>query len=314
MESQWKELYSLRKGSLDLAGSSYSGAFAKLRGLDGKEKGLSGPMPDSELSHEEWVKEMDRLLDKCSLWIPEPVEVKADADGKILCRLNLSFDRRKVQEKFLTSLGTFVSHDEGEFGGHMILPNGKTINGNFCEVIDCNGLVYAIDSCNHMGVGHIAVYALDSSLSPHLLYGRDSWTAFFADLLFSAEENSKDLSGGTKPFRDWLSFDSFYLDNDALYVFLTGQVKARGASKWEDRGRLLLFKDGAFVKAWEFKSLISHVYSMIVENEKIVLGLDKVAAVFDFDGHPLDIFAVIDEEAEKEILQERKRKEKPIRV
>ena len=43
MDREWKELGSLRRGSLDLAGGSYSGIFAKSRGLDGKERAMSGP-------------------------------------------------------------------------------------------------------------------------------------------------------------------------------------------------------------------------------------------------------------------------------
>lgn len=61
---------------------------------------------------------------------------------------------------YQTALGTFVTNNQGEFGGELTLPNGEIMQGNFCEIIECGNHVYAIDSCGHMGMGYFSLYSI----------------------------------------------------------------------------------------------------------------------------------------------------------
>ena len=155
MESKWEDLRKQRKASLDLAGKYYSGSFAKSHGLDGREKGVSGPLDELpvDVTGKEWEENWDKMLLKSRVWVPEPVEIMVDDTGNFLCRFNPDLYNEKQTEVFNTSFGSFVSHNQGEFGGDLVLPNGKNISGNFCAVVECGGVVYAIDSNNHLCMG-----------------------------------------------------------------------------------------------------------------------------------------------------------------
>lgn len=302
MDYGWKEMKNLRRASLGIAGKSYSGAFAKSHGLAGREKAISGPfekLPVDNVTEKEWRAKWDEMLKKSSLWIPEPVEVAVGEGGKFLCRFNPELSNKTPKEEFITSLGRFISNDHGEFGGEMILPNGETIFGNFCEVIECDGTVYAIDSCNHLGVGHINVYTFDESLSPRLLYGRGMIDAMFGGLLSVLSDD--DSSEGT----DWTSFSSLCQADGSLYIISSGQIRSPEEPKWKDKSRLLQFKKGQLVKTTDFPNGLPHVYSMAVHDGKLLLGFDKVAAVVEPGGMPIEVYILIDREAEEEILRER---------
>ena len=304
MDCEWKEMRNLRRSSLTFAGRSYSGVFAKERGLEGREKGISGPfeeLPVDNATEEEWRKQWGKLLLKSHLWIPEPVEVAVGEGGKFLCRFNPNLYSKPKKEEFVTSLGRFVSHDNGEFGGEMILPDGESIIGNFCEVVECGGAVYAIDSCSHMGMGHINVYAFDESLSPQLLYGHGMIDAMLGGLLSVLSDD--DSSQGNNPTSEWLSFNTLCQADGSLYVISSGQTRSSKDTKWKDKSKLLQFKEGRLLQTIDFPGALPHAYSMAVHDGKLLLGFDKVAAVIEPGGMPIEVYALIDREAEEEILR-----------
>ena len=308
MGYEWVEMRSLRRSSLALAGRSYSGIFAKERGLEGREKGISGPfeeLPVDNVTEGEWRKQWGKVLLKSRLWIPEPVEVAVGEGGEFLCRFNPNLYSKPTQEEFVTSLGRFVSHDNGEFGGEMILPDGNSIFGNFCEVVECGGAVYAIDSCAHMGMGHINVYAFDESLSPQLLYGHGMIDVMFGGLFSVLLDD--DSSKENDPTKEWLSFNTLCQVDGSLYIIASGQTRSSKESKWEDKSKLLQFKEGRLLQATDFPSALPHAYSMAVHDGKLLLGFDKVAAVVEPGGVPIEGYALIDSEAEEEILRQRRK-------
>lgn len=105
-----------------------------------------------------------------SAWIYEPVEVAVNSDGNIIYRIPDTHSiYKKQQERFETSKGLFVSHNNGEFGGSLITPK-ETIYGNFEEVFECNDTIYAIDSLNHLGIAHTKIYSFTKKLKSKLLY------------------------------------------------------------------------------------------------------------------------------------------------
>lgn len=308
MAYEWKELQRLRRASLEIAGKSYSGAFAKSHGLAGREKAISGPfeeLPVDNITEEEWRKQWDKVLLKSRLWIPEPVEVAVGEGGEFLCRFNPNLYSKPAQEEFVTSLGRFVSHDNGEFGGEMILPDGKSVFGNFCEVVECGGAVYAVDSCAHMGMGHINVYAFDESLSTQLLYGRGLIDVMFGDLFSVLLDD--DSSKGNNPTKEWLSFNTLCQADGSLYVISSGQTRSSKDPKWKNKSRLLQFKEGRLLQTIDFPGTLPRAYSMAVHDGKLLLGFDKFAAVIEPGGMSIEVYALIDREAEEKILQQRRR-------
>ena len=101
MDCEWKEMRNLRRSSLSLAGRSYSGVFAKRRGLEGREKAISGPFEElsvDNVTEEEWRKQWDKVRLKSLLWIPEPVEVAVGEGGSFFVdstRISIVSRRRR---------------------------------------------------------------------------------------------------------------------------------------------------------------------------------------------------------------------------
>lgn len=83
-------------------------------------------------------------------FFPEFVRV-AEKNGEIICRLEEAIvpdeDAPIDSDECMleTSLGNFVSRNHGEFGGALKTPGGE-INGNFCDVFEAGGKIYAVDS------------------------------------------------------------------------------------------------------------------------------------------------------------------------
>ena len=53
-----------------------------------------------------------------------------------------------------------MSRDYGEFGGALETPGGE-INGNFCDIFEAGGKIYAVDSLSHLGLASTTVYSFD---------------------------------------------------------------------------------------------------------------------------------------------------------
>ena len=133
MSNSWKPINELRETCAEISGWDYSLEYAEKHNLIKKNRRQCfGENP--------------------SMWIPEPIEVAIDGNSQVLYRVKESGTwYEKQKERFNTSLGTFISHDYGEFGGELITPKGN-LRGNFVEVFECDNTTYAIDSCNHLGV------------------------------------------------------------------------------------------------------------------------------------------------------------------
>ena len=73
---------------------------------------------------------------------------------------------------------------------------------------------------------------------------------------------------------------------------------------------LLLFEAGRLKQVAEFEPAFPkcygfpHVYSMAIHDGKLCLGFDKIAAVVDPGGSPIEAYTLIDREAEEDILRQ----------
>ena len=146
----------LRKAPLSFSGGFYSPEFVEQQGL--KKKGC--------------IECGDR--DAALFWVPEFLEIALREDGEIWCRLNPDTPgRRKEEEVFKTSKGTFLSRNDGEFGGKLLTPKRKAVRGNFVKVFEFGGRIYAVDSLTHFVTANTAIYMFSDTLEPVLLYGEE---------------------------------------------------------------------------------------------------------------------------------------------
>lgn len=268
MENSWKSINELRETTIDISGCSYSLKYAEKHNLIEK-------------------KHSEHFGENPSMWIREPIEVTVNNNSEILYRTKeVGTWYEKQKETFETSLGTFISHNHGEFGGQLITPK-ETLCGNFVEVFECNNIVYAIDSCDHMCMGHIKIYAFSDKLKAIKLYESiDFW------------ENDK--------IYESLSFKGLCVKEDRSYILSAGSVEhdyMTENKKIEEKSFLYEIKDGKIINTIEFDYWFSEVKNIYVDNNRLIIGMDKVVAIVDLETKEIKAYTPISIEAEKDILK-----------
>ena len=266
MSDSWKSIKELREIHSEISERSYSLKYAKKHNL--LEKAQS----------EYFWKEP-------SVWIPEPIEVNIGDDSKIMYRVEQTgVWQEEYKEKFETSLGIFISHNMGEFGGELITPKER-LYGNFEEVFECDGVTYAIDSCSHMGVGHINIYTFSKDLD--------------AIELYSSEKHCKNTLA-------FISFKGFFIIGDAVYILSSGEIKYNyldDNSEWINKSYLFKLRNGKIVEKTEFDYWFNFVKNILIKDNRLIIGLDKVVAIVDLVTKEVKKYTPISIEAEKDILR-----------
>lgn len=187
MSNSWKTIKELRETSIDISGGYYSEKYVDKYNLS-----------------EKWRAKC--YAENSSMWVPEAVEVTIDSNLEILYRIKHVGSRNKKQkEKFKTSLGTFILNNQGEFGGELITPK-ETLHGNFEAVFECDGFVYAIDSCDHMCMGHIKIYTFSKNIDAIKLY---------ESIDFLKDET----------IYESLSLEGLYVEEDRVYILSAGCIE-----------------------------------------------------------------------------------------
>ncbi|MDO4618494.1 MAG: hypothetical protein Q4B31_03115 [Clostridia bacterium] len=245
-------------------------------------------------NHSDYFNTVDPLhTSSCSkglrcAWYYEPIEVILK-DGKILCHADISdIYYKEQQEEFITSKGVFVSHNHGEFGGELITPKGEKLRGNFTEVIECNNNIYAIDTCKHTSVGHTRIYSFSETLESTRLYSSDNIDEYdFPD--------------------KWIDVKGLLLTETSLYVLSSGRVDLCGThdiSKTVYKTYLFELRNGKLFKTREFDFLIErNVKNMLIYNNNLYIGMDKIVSVIDLSTNKRTIYTSISENAEKDLLK-----------
>ncbi len=268
MPNVWKSINELRETSIDISGCSYSLRYATKHNLT--EKAMS-----------------EHFGDNPSMWIPEPIEVSVNYKSEILYRTKKVGTWYEKQKKtFETSLGTFISHNNGEFGGELITPKERLI-GNFIDVFECDRNVYAIDSCNHMCMGHIKIYAFTKKARAIKLY------------------ESIDFGENDKIYES-LSFKGLCVKEDRSYILSAGRVEHDYMSEnkiIEEKSFLYEIKDGKILNTIEFDYWFSEVKNICVDNNRLIIGMDKVVAIVNLETKEIKAYTPISIEAEKDILK-----------
>ena len=139
-------------------------------------------------------------------FFPEFVRV-AEKDGEIFCRLeeaNVPDEDAPIDSDecvFKTSVGNFVSRNHGEFGGALETPGGE-INGNFCDIFEAGGKIYAVDSLSHLGLASTTIYSFDCDCKYHKIF---------------SDEN--------------LGFKARYATGERAYILVSGSVSTRSGGE-----------------------------------------------------------------------------------
>ena len=159
-----------------------------------------------------------------------------------------------------------MSHDYGEFGGVLETPGGE-INGNFCDVFEAGGKIYAVDSLSHLGLASTTVYSFDRGCKHHKV--------------FSAEN---------------LDFKARYVTDERAYILLSDHIGKNPKSVL-----LEISENGDMLKT-EFDCDFQLVFNMLVSDGKMFLGADKAVVVFDLQTKEIKAYTPISVEAEKHII------------
>ena len=244
-KNQWQKLDELRRTDPHICGGYYTKNFLKTYRPDFYSEGYS--------------------------FFPEFVEV-AKVNGEIICRLDepdipdedTPFDSDECVLE--TSVGNFVSHDHGEFGGALETPGGE-IDGNFCDVFELGDRVYAVDSLSHLGLASTTVYSFYRSCKYHKIF---------------SDEN--------------LGFKARYVTDERAYILLSDRVGENSKSVL-----LEISENGDMLKT-EFDCDFQLVFNMLVSDGKMFLGADKAVVVFDLQTKEINAYTPLSVEAEKHII------------
>jgi len=159
-----------------------------------------------------------------------------------------------------------VSRDYGEFGGVLKTPGGE-INGNFCDVFEAGGKIYAVDSLSHLGLVSTTVYSFDRGCKYHKIF---------------SDEN--------------LGFKARYVTDELAYILLSDRIGKNPKSVL-----LEISENGDMLKT-KFDCDFQLVFNMLVNDGKMFLGADKAVVVFDLQTKEINAYTPLSVEAEKHII------------
>lgn len=268
MDDGWNVVSKLREVDYRLSRLGYSYAYASSNHLL-KNKYAEGGKPHI-------------------VWVHEPVEV-ALLNDELMCRYKTDIKRRERKEVFDTFIGQFVSHDHGEFGGELITPK-EVMGGNFIDIFECDGVVYGIDSCNHMGIGHTNIYAFDEKANATHIFGTKGRDLFDDGI------------------REHMAHRATYMTDDSVYILVSGECGIsypRNNGSWQDKTYLLVINKGELKEKMEFDFELGSVQNMIVYNNQLVVGLNKVAGIIDLSTKEIKAYTGLGKGAIKNLMSSR---------
>lgn len=255
------KLSDLRQVSVDLCGRMYSRKFVDELKSQGKIKEKASFSKNNTM---------------IALFIQEYIEIKENENGDIVWKAIDETPHHEYKFDFQSSFGLFRSVNRGEFGGSLITPK-ETLHGNFCEIFEFNGKVYAIDSLNHMSSGHIRIFEFDNT----------------GDYEIKFKTN----------FNESISLSALTTEKERIYILVSG-VKRGESGNFQDRKScsylFTITKDG-FCELAKFDYNFCYVYNMLLKQNKMILGMDKIVAVVDIETKEITAYSPITINAEEDI-------------
>lgn len=149
---------------------------------------------------------------------------------------------------------------------------GGEINGNFCDIFEAGGKIYAVDSLSHLGLASTTIYSFDCDCKYHKIF---------------SDEN--------------LGFKARYATGERAYILVSGSVSTRSGGEKLKSILLEISENGIDAKT-EFDCGFYLVFNMIVKNGKMILGVDKAVVTADLQTKEIKAYTPISVEAEKHII------------
>ena len=144
---------------------------------------------------------------------------------------------------------------------------GGEINGNFCDIFEAGGKIYAVDSLSHLGLASTTVYSFDRGCKYHKIF---------------SDEN--------------LGFKARYVTDERAYIFLSD------CGGENPKSVLLEISENGDMLKTEFDCDFPLVFNMLVSDGKMFLGADKAVVVFDLQTKEINAYTPLSVEAEKHII------------
>lgn len=211
-----------------------------------------------------------------ALFIPEYIKVMKSEFGDLSWKSIEQKPTHKYEFDFQSSLGLFRSEDRGEFGGILTTPK-STLHGNFIKLFEFNNKVYAIDSLNHMGIGHTCIYEFDKSLNDNILFKTES--------------------------SELLALSSLEIEAKRILILISGAILGDSGTFSDSSPCSYLFeisKDG-FKKIAIFDFDFHYSYNMLLIDKELIVGMDKVVAFGNIETKEISFFTPLTIEAENDI-------------
>lgn len=149
---------------------------------------------------------------------------------------------------------------------------GGEINGNFCDIFEAGGKIYAVDSLSHLGLASTTIYSFDRDFKHHKV--------------FSAEN---------------LDFKARHVAGERAYILVSGSVSTRSGGEKLKSILLEISENGIDAKT-EFDCGFYLVFNMIVKNGKMILGVDKAVVTADLQTKEINAYTPLSVEAKENII------------
>lgn len=282
-DTVWKPLSLLREVNNNLSGKSYSGEFA-IKNKNYRRsygEGRSG----SALTYKE---------------IAEPVEIRTTPTNELEYRILYepkTFPQQPAE--FKTKYGNFITNNQGEFGGDMTLPNGKTIGGNYAYVFECGEYVYAVSTLSHFTISDFDLVCFDKDLNEKTIYSAHSSGSLYSLIMDDLE--------GEKETYECLYYVANYIYEDILYVVVSGYNEYSGCGEQsrnsEPITKILVIKDGNPVRTISFPLTCHRINNLIISKNIAYVSMDKMVVVIDLEKETFKLLTVVNLDAEKDLLR-----------
>jgi len=245
-DEEWKVLSELRPIDDYISGQGYSLDFAQRNKMDSMER----------------IEGLRRVNCK-TICIIEPMEIMRDENGCIMWRRGKNLQNEEYPKEFYTQFGKYCSYNQGEFGGALKNPN-SSICGNFVDVFDYNGRVYAVDSLEHLSSRHFVLYELFRDGTFQRVYS----VGDIGDWILGAE------------MQEDLLYEEKYM-SDALYILISGYIKSSDWTNWRWESRILKISSGVLQEVYVLPQIFEYVSGLIIQENMAYIAMDKMLAMVD---------------------------------
>ena len=272
---EWKPITELRKTEYNCSGWSYPYEYAKARKNMSDAHGYAG-----------------NLHGPYSVAIREQIEVRQNASGDIEYR-PCEMTMHHFPEKYHTRFGTFISDNQGEFGGKLILPDGHAIGGNYEAAFDCGDKVYVIGSHAHMLIAGVCVMCFTAADQYTSVYSAGDWDWGDPDLPAYSREKDADVEN--------MCMAAYSVVDSTLYLLTDGDIVNKAKREFRRCSRLIVIEDGKVKKELEFSEGLCLVKNMIVKDGTVYVAMDKLLMTIALDSGEYEKYTFLSEEDEENI-------------